>query len=78
MFVENTNLSKVNYYEPQNSFITDVLARKLGIPISLSIIYAAVARRIGINILMVGMPSHFLVKYASPTGEDTFVDWFVL
>jgi regulator of sirC expression with transglutaminase-like and TPR domain len=52
-----------DYYDPRNSFLNEVLDRKLGIPISLSIIYMEVARRISLPILGVGLPGHFIVKY---------------
>lgn len=52
-----------DYYDPRNSFLNEVLDRKLGIPISLSIIYMEVARRINLPILGVGLPGHFIVKY---------------
>ena len=52
-----------DYYDPRNSFLNEVLDRKLGIPISLSVIYMEVARRINLPIQGVGLPGHFIVKY---------------
>jgi regulator of sirC expression with transglutaminase-like and TPR domain len=57
------------YYDPRNSFLNDVLDRKLGVPISLSIIYMEVARRIGFPIEGVGFPGHFLVKCTADERE---------
>jgi regulator of sirC expression with transglutaminase-like and TPR domain len=54
--------NKENYYDPRNSFLNEVLVRRLGIPISLSVIYMEVARRLGLKIDGVGLPGHFLVK----------------
>lgn len=51
-----------NYYDPRNSFLNDVLDRKQGIPITLSIIYMEVGRRLGLSLDGVSFPGHFLVK----------------
>jgi len=58
-----------DYYDPRNSFLNEVLDRKTGIPITLSVIYMEVARRLGLSLVGVGFPGHFLVKYAGPNGE---------
>ncbi len=50
-----------NYYDPRNSFLNEVLDRKLGIPISLSIVYIAVGRRLGLPVVGLGLPGHFIV-----------------
>lgn len=50
-----------NYTDPENSFLDRVLARRRGIPISLSIVYLLVAQRIGLQVEPVGAPTHFLV-----------------
>jgi regulator of sirC expression with transglutaminase-like and TPR domain len=57
-----------DYYDPQNSFLHQVLERRLGIPISLSLLYIAVARRLDIDARGVGFPGHFLVRVQS--SED--------
>jgi regulator of sirC expression with transglutaminase-like and TPR domain len=57
------------YYDPANSFLNEVLDRKTGIPITLSVIYIEVARRLGLPLVGVGFPGHFLVKYVGPDGE---------
>jgi regulator of sirC expression with transglutaminase-like and TPR domain len=51
-----------NYYDPRNSFLADVLDRRVGIPITLSVLYVEVARRVGIPARGVGFPGHFLVR----------------
>lgn len=51
------------YYDPRNSFLNDVLDRRLGIPISLSIIYLEVGWRLGLPLEGVNFPGHFLVRY---------------
>ena len=64
-----------DYYDPKNSFLNQVLDRKIGIPISLSILYMEVAQRIGIALDGVGFPGHFLVKY-SQNGTEIVIDPF--
>ena len=54
--------NRQDYYDPRNSFLNDVLDRKLGIPISLSVLYLEVGRRIGLPLRGVSFPGHFLVK----------------
>jgi regulator of sirC expression with transglutaminase-like and TPR domain len=53
-----------DYYDPRNSFLADVLDRRTGIPISLSVLYLEVARRIGVLAQGVNFPGHFLVRVA--------------
>lgn len=63
-----------DYYDPANSYLNRVLDRRRGIPISLSIVYIALARRLGLDVRGVGFPGHFLVKHL---GErETVVDPF--
>lgn len=62
-----------DYYDPRNSFFNDVLDRRVGIPITLSAVYIEVARRLDFRIAGVGMPGHFLVKYAD-RRDEFFID----
>jgi regulator of sirC expression with transglutaminase-like and TPR domain len=64
-----------NYTDPRNSFLDEVLARRVGIPISLSIVYLLVANRVGLELEPVGVPGHFLVGGYEPEGPF-FVDPF--
>lgn len=64
-----------NYFDPRNSYINQVLDRRTGIPISLSVIYIEVARRAGLLLSGVGMPFHFLVK-AFGERKEIFIDPF--
>lgn len=57
-----------NYYDPRNSFLNEVLERRRGIPLSLSILYIAVGRRLGLDLRGVSFPGHFLVKCAVDEG----------
>jgi regulator of sirC expression with transglutaminase-like and TPR domain len=58
-FVGNSN----NYYDPRNSYLNEVLDRRTGIPISLSLVYSEVAQRLDLPVYGVSFPGHFLVKY---------------
>jgi regulator of sirC expression with transglutaminase-like and TPR domain len=57
------------YDDPRNSYLNDVLDRKKGIPITLSLVYTEVARRRALPLVGVGFPGHFLVKYLAGSGE---------
>ena len=63
------------YYDPRNSCLNDVLDRKLGIPITLSVLTMEVGRRVGIEIAGVGLPGHFIVS-ASVGGKPVLLDPF--
>ncbi|HJT55535.1 MAG TPA: transglutaminase-like domain-containing protein [Ktedonobacteraceae bacterium] len=54
--------NRTNYYDPCNSFLNDVLERHKGIPITLSIIYIEVGKRLGLQIMGIGLPFHFIVR----------------
>lgn len=72
----NLRGNREDYYDPRNSFLNDVLDRGLGIPITLSIIYMEVARRVGLPLCGVGMPGHFLLKYYGEDGKERLIDCF--
>ena len=63
--------AKVDYYNPQNSFLNEVLDRKTGIPITLAVVYIEVARRLGVEAVGVGFPGHFLVRLAARPGDPS-------
>lgn len=54
--------NRIDYYNPQNSFLNRVLERRLGIPLTLSLVYIEVGKRLGLHIAGVGMPFHFIVR----------------
>jgi regulator of sirC expression with transglutaminase-like and TPR domain len=60
--------NSADYYDPRNSFLSDVLDRRLGIPLTLAIVYIEIGRRIGLPLHGVSFPSHFLVKCALRDG----------
>ena len=66
-----------DYYDPRNSYINEVMDRKLGIPITLSVIYMEVAKRIDFLIRGVGFPGHFLIKHVA-NDRDIVIDAFNL
>jgi regulator of sirC expression with transglutaminase-like and TPR domain len=65
--------AKVDYYDPRNSFLNDVLDRRTGIPITLAVVYIEVARRLGVEACGVGFPGHFLVRLGGPVGDPSVV-----
>jgi regulator of sirC expression with transglutaminase-like and TPR domain len=70
-----------DFNDPRNSFLDQVLERRVGIPISLSLVYIEVARRAGVAAWGVGFPGHFLVKLGHGGGSlvvDPFNEGAVL
>ena len=61
-----------DYYDPGNSFLNIVFNKKTGIPITLSIIYAEIAKKIGLDLKIVGFPGHVIVKYKNEIILDPF------
>jgi regulator of sirC expression with transglutaminase-like and TPR domain len=72
----NLRGNREDYYDPRNSFLNDVLDRRLGIPITLSIVYMEVARQVGLQMAGVGMPGHFLLKHYTENGREVLIDCF--
>jgi regulator of sirC expression with transglutaminase-like and TPR domain len=56
------------YYDPRNSYLNEVIDRRTGIPISLSILYMSVGRRVGLPLEGVSFPGHFLVRLRLRNG----------
>lgn len=67
--------NETDYYDPRNSFLHQVIERRTGIPITLSLVYLEIARRLDFPMMGVGMPGHFLIR---PTLDEmeVFVDPF--
>ena len=57
-----------NYYDPSNSFLHRVLDTRLGLPITLSLLYMAVGRRLGMTLNGLGLPGHFMLEYSDING----------
>lgn len=64
-----------NYYDPRNSFLTDVITRRLGIPITLSMVYMAIGDRIGFPLEGVSLPGHFIIR-PQRSDIEVFIDPF--
>ncbi len=64
-----------DYHDPANSYLNRVIERRLGIPISLSIVYIEIAEQAGIQACGVGFPGHFLVRH-DVAGRALIVDVF--
>ncbi|HEU4520940.1 MAG TPA: transglutaminase-like domain-containing protein [Thermoanaerobaculia bacterium] len=64
-----------HYYDPRNVYLNEVIERRLGIPISLSIIFLHVATRVGLRAFGVGLPGHYVVKVQFDLNE-IYVDPF--
>lgn len=60
--------NSTDYYDPRNSFLNEVLDRRLGIPITLSIVYIELGRRLGLALQGISFPGHFLVKLQAPAS----------
>lgn len=67
--------NNVDYYDPRNSFLNEVIEREMGIPITLSLVYLEIAKRLKFPMVGIGMPGHFLIR---PEFEEVgiFVDAF--
>jgi regulator of sirC expression with transglutaminase-like and TPR domain len=64
-----------HYTDPRNSFIDQVLARRTGLPLSLSVVYLLVAERVGLELYPVGLPGHFVVGCYTD-AQPFFIDPF--
>ncbi len=73
--IEGFQGNTTDYYNPSNSLLNDVLDRRTGIPITLSIIYMEIGRRLGIPLSGAAFPGHFLVCYKDQ-HETFFIDPF--
>jgi len=63
--------NRVNYEDPRNSFLNEVLDRRTGIPITLALVYMEVARRAGLHIEGLNFPGHFLLRCPAPRQSLT-------
>ena len=64
-----------HYYDPKNAYLSDVIDRRKGLPISLSIIFLHLAAKLGLSAAGVGLPGHFIVKVQFELNE-VYVDPF--
>jgi regulator of sirC expression with transglutaminase-like and TPR domain len=68
--------NEADYYDPRNSMLHQVLGRRTGIPITLSVVYIEVGRRAGLRVEGLGLPGHFIVRAREGEGEGVLVDPF--
>jgi S1-C subfamily serine protease/regulator of sirC expression with transglutaminase-like and TPR domain len=68
--------SRGDYYNRANSYLNEVLDDREGLPITLSVVYMELARRIGLKVAGVGLPGHFVVAYVPAEGEQQLIDVF--
>jgi regulator of sirC expression with transglutaminase-like and TPR domain len=65
--------NRADYFDPRNSFLNDVIDRRVGIPITLALIYMEVGRALGFDVRGISFPGHFLVKCVGE-GREIVVD----
>lgn len=76
LFVEEKFTPDIdNPNDPRNCFLSEVIDKRKGIPVTLSVLYLEVARRANLPIFGIGMPGYFLVKYEN-NGEEIIIDPF--
>ena len=66
--------SRGDYYSKSNSYINEVLDDREGLPITLSVVYIELARRLGVNVVGVGLPGHFVVRHEPAQGDPQLID----
>ena len=71
---EKFRANRDDYYNPSNSFLNVVIRRKIGIPITLSILYMRVADSLDFKLVPVSFPSHFLIKYILEGESEIIID----
>ncbi len=68
--------SRTDYYHRANSYISRVIDDREGLPITLSVLYMELGKRIGLKIEGVGLPAHFVVRHVPADGEPQLIDVF--
>lgn len=68
--------NQADYYDPRNSMLHQVVSRRTGIPITLSLVYVEIARGAGLSAEGVGLPGHFIVRARAEGESATLVDPF--
>jgi regulator of sirC expression with transglutaminase-like and TPR domain len=64
-----------DYYDPRNSYLNEVLERRMGIPITLATVAIGVGARTGLDVRGIGLPGHFIAKVVEE-GEEILIDPF--
>jgi regulator of sirC expression with transglutaminase-like and TPR domain len=66
--------SRHDYYHKSNSYLNEVIDDREGLPITLSVLYIELAKRLGLKVVGVGMPGHFIVRFVPAKGEAKLID----
>lgn len=66
--------SRADYYNPANSYLSQVIDDREGIPITLSVLYMELGRRLDLHLEGVGLPGHFVIRHVPKKGEPTLID----
>jgi serine protease Do len=66
--------SRSDYYNRSNSYLSEVIDDREGIPITLSVLYIEMGRRLGVRLEGVGLPGHFVVRHVPAKGEAQLID----
>jgi regulator of sirC expression with transglutaminase-like and TPR domain len=67
--------NRQDYYDPRNSYLNEVVDRRTGIPITLSVVAMALAARTGLDVEGIGLPGHFIIR-AMSEGQEILLDPF--
>ncbi len=68
--------SRGDYYSRENSYLHAVIDDREGLPITLSVLYLELARRVGLKVVGVALPGHFVVRHEPAAGEPQLIDVF--
>lgn len=68
--------SRTNYYSRSNSYVNEVIDDREGLPITLSVVYMELARRLDLKVVGVGLPGHFVVRFEPKEGPGRLLDVF--
>jgi regulator of sirC expression with transglutaminase-like and TPR domain len=68
--------SRIEYYNRSNSYLNEVIEDREGLPITLSLLYMELGRRIGLKLEGVALPGHFVVRHVPAKGEPQLIDVF--
>ena len=66
--------SRTDYYNRANSYLNEVIDDREGLPITLSVLYMELARRVGVKVVGIGLPGHFIVQHVPATGKRQLID----
>src|SRR5207237_6577712 len=66
--------SRSDYYNRSNSYLNEVIDDREGLPITLSVLYMELARRLGLNVVGMPLPGHFVVRHEPAGGKAQLID----